>query len=54
LGKGSDEKAFYSGKLTACRYFFNYQLPKVREQLTLVSELDITTLNITPEQFIGS
>jgi len=54
LAKGSDEKAFYSGKLAACRYFFNYQLPKVREQLTLVSELDTTALDIAPEQFIGS
>ena len=54
LAKGSDEEAFYSGKLAACRYFFNYQLPKVREQLTLVSELDTTALEIAPEQFIGS
>jgi len=54
LANGSDEKAFYTGKLAACRYFFNYQLPKVREQLVLISGLDTTALDITPEQFIGN
>ena len=54
LNEGSDERAFYTGKLAACQYFFRYQLPKVSAQFALVCQLDTTTLDMTAEQFTGS
>ena len=57
-GKALDDspadRAFYEGKLAACRYFFRYQLPHALTQLELVAALDTTCLHLTPEQFIGS
>ena len=49
----SDE-AFYKGKLSATKFFFNYELPKVKPQLNLIAELDSTCVNISVEQFIGT
>lgn len=42
---------FLQGKLTACRYFFTYELPKARTQRTLLDSLDDTTLTMRPEWF---
>lgn len=46
------EAGFYLGKVTACRYFFRYELPRAHLQLALVGDLDETCLNVTSEQFI--
>lgn len=43
------DRAFYAGKLTACQYFFRYELPKIHTQCALLSRLDDTTLNARPE-----
>jgi len=50
----SSDKAFYQGKLSATSFFFKYELPKVKSQLHLVSQLDGTCVNLTVEEFIGS
>ena len=43
------DKDFYAGKLTACQYFFRYELPKIHTQCALLSRLDDTTLNARAE-----
>lgn len=52
-GPASD-RAFYEGKLAACRYFFRYELPKAHVQFALVRALDDTCLSLAPEHFIGA
>jgi hypothetical protein len=47
-GKGGD---FYDGKRQACRYFFRWELPKVRQQLDLLASLDTTTLDMQDAWF---
>jgi len=38
---GSDQE-FYRGKLQACRYYFHWELPKIRYQSRILSDLDTT------------
>jgi len=47
------DKAFYSGKLKACEYFYQYELPKVKSQFELVAQLDNTCRSTSVEEFIG-
>jgi len=42
---------FYRGKLAACRYFFNWELPKTQPQHTLLRALDPTCLEMKDEWF---
>jgi alkylation response protein AidB-like acyl-CoA dehydrogenase len=42
---------FYRGKLAACRYFFNWELPKTQPQHTLLRALDSTCLEMKDEWF---
>ncbi|MDQ2819139.1 MAG: acyl-CoA dehydrogenase, partial [Pseudomonadota bacterium] len=42
---------FYHGKLQACRYFYQWELPKIDSQLTLLARLDTTTLDMRAEWF---
>jgi alkylation response protein AidB-like acyl-CoA dehydrogenase len=53
-GAAAADRAFYEGKLAACRYFFRYELPKAIVQFDLVRDLDETCLNLVAEQFIGA
>jgi alkylation response protein AidB-like acyl-CoA dehydrogenase len=46
-----DDKAFYQGKLQACRYFFRYELPKTAAQNELLRSLDPTCLEMRDEWF---
>jgi len=48
----SDE-AFYAGKLTATAYFFRYELPRIKTDLSIVADLDGTCHNATAKEFIG-
>ena len=41
----------YRGKLSACRYFFIWELPKVKAMLDLLESLDTTTLEMRDEWF---
>jgi butyryl-CoA dehydrogenase len=45
LGHDKSDKDFYAGKVTACRYFFRYELPKALRQAELLAKLDDTCLN---------
>ncbi len=52
LGKGIAADAdFYRGKLAACRWFYRWELPKVRQWHELLRSLDDTTLTMKPESF---
>ena len=42
---------FYRGKLAACRWFYRWELPKVRQWHELLRSLDDTTLTMPPESF---
>ncbi len=42
---------FYRGKLQACSYFFQWELPKIHPQLDLLSRLDTTTLDMQDHWF---
>ncbi len=45
------EPDFYQGKLQACRYFYQWELPKIGPQLDLLGALDTTTLDMRAEWF---
>lgn len=42
---------FYRGKLQACTYFFQWELPKIHPQLDLLAQLDTTTLDMQDAWF---
>jgi butyryl-CoA dehydrogenase len=46
-----DNRAFYQGKLQACRFFFRYELPKVTTQASLLKRLDDTCLKMPDVSF---
>jgi len=49
LGSARGEDAdFYKGKLSACRYFFRWELPRIGPQLALLDSLDATCLETRP------
>ena len=43
---GNQHDDFYRGKLQACKYFIQWELPKVRPMLNLLESLDTTTLEM--------
>jgi len=45
------ESEFYRGKLSACRYFFRYELPRVGPVLDLLASLDDTTTSMDVASF---
>jgi alkylation response protein AidB-like acyl-CoA dehydrogenase len=42
---------FYRGKLQACAYFYQWELPKIGPQLDLLASLDTTTLDMQDNWF---
>ncbi|MBK1890937.1 acyl-CoA dehydrogenase [Undibacterium sp. 14-3-2] len=42
---------FYAGKLQACKYFFQWELPKVHPQLDLLASIDTTTYDMQDNWF---
>jgi hypothetical protein len=42
---------FYKGKLQACLYFYQWELPKITAQLDLLASLDTTTLDMQDAWF---
>ncbi len=49
---GTDaERNFYRGKLQACRYFYRYELNKVPERLSLLSQADDTCVTMDDAWF---
>jgi alkylation response protein AidB-like acyl-CoA dehydrogenase len=51
LERGDSDGAFLHGKLSACRYFFRFELPKARTQRELLAAMDDTTLRMQAEWF---
>jgi len=49
--KHTADDDFYRGKLQACRYFFNWELPKSAQQLDLLETIDTTTLDMQDAWF---
>jgi alkylation response protein AidB-like acyl-CoA dehydrogenase len=47
----SEEKNYYLGKLQACRYFFQWELPTVQPRLDLLASIDTTTLDMKDAWF---
>jgi len=52
-GKSADHD-FYQGKLSACNFFYLYELPKALTNLSLVAKLDRTCLDMSDSQFVGA
>lgn len=46
-----EDDNFRRGKLQACRYFYQWELPKVQPQLDLLANLDTTTLDMQDAWF---
>ncbi len=46
-----DDQDFYRGKLAACQFFFQQELPKARAQLAVLDSLDDTALTIPDAAF---
>ncbi|MBE7638512.1 acyl-CoA dehydrogenase [Sneathiella sp. P13V-1] len=46
-----EERDFYQGKLSACQYFFRYELCRVTPWADLVESLDDTTYNMSATSF---
>ena len=53
-GHSASDTAFYQGKLTACRYFYSYELPKIHATFALVGSLDDTCSAFDPAGFGGA
>ncbi|SFG12316.1 butyryl-CoA dehydrogenase [Duganella sp. CF458] len=51
VAKLPEEDSFRRGKLQACRYFYQWELPKVQPQLDLLAALDTTTLDMQDAWF---
>ncbi len=51
LASGTHDKDFYQGKLQACRFFYRWELPKIRRQAELLSSLDDTLLTMPEAAF---
>jgi hypothetical protein len=49
--QNSQERAFYQGKLSACRWFYRWELPKTRAWHELLRSLDDTALAMPNEGF---
>jgi butyryl-CoA dehydrogenase len=45
---------FYRGKISACRYFFRYELPRSTSSFDLVASLDDTCLAMRESEFLGT
>jgi Acetyl-CoA dehydrogenase C-terminal like len=51
LNKGFLDEAFIQGKLSACDYFFSYELPKIAAWLNVVSNKDMTCAHMQADWF---
>ncbi len=51
LAGGTDEEAFYRGKLQAAGFFFRWELPKTAQWCDLLETLDTTTIDMQEDWF---
>lgn len=49
LDQGRGDAAHMQGKLAACRWFFAHELPKTATQAALLTSLDRTVLDVSPD-----
>ncbi len=49
--KTAEDKAFYEGKLSACQYFYRYELIRIGPWADLVESLDDTTYSMAADAF---
>jgi hypothetical protein len=50
-GLAGRDAAFYRGKLTACRYFYKWELPRIERWLGLLDPVERTVLDATDDCF---
>ena len=50
-GATSSRAAFLDGKIRACRYFFRWELPRIRPQAALLQSLDQTCAEMPVDSF---
>ncbi|MEM7239835.1 MAG: acyl-CoA dehydrogenase C-terminal domain-containing protein, partial [Pseudomonadota bacterium] len=50
-GATGTRRDFLLGKLTACRYFFRYEMPAVRTTAGFLATMDKTTVEADPNTF---
>jgi butyryl-CoA dehydrogenase len=50
-GEALADTDFYAGKLSACRFFFRHELPKIHPQADLIASLDDTVLGLSSDAF---
>jgi butyryl-CoA dehydrogenase len=50
-GKRASDEAFLQGKLAACDYFFNFELPRIDAWLGVVSRRDMTCAQAQADWF---
>ena len=50
-GATSTRAAFLDGKIRACRYFFRWELPRIRPQAALLQSLDQTCADMPVDSF---
>jgi hypothetical protein len=50
-GVSGPEAGFYRGKLTACRYFYRWELPRIDRWLGLLDPVDRTVFDATDDDF---
>ncbi|MEX1034209.1 MAG: acyl-CoA dehydrogenase [Cellvibrionaceae bacterium] len=50
-GAVGDDVDFYQGKMSACRYFYRYELPSIHTDLALLDQLDDTCLTMSVASF---
>ena len=48
---GGADAAFYRGKLAACRYFYQWELPRIDRWLPLLDPVERTPLDMADEWF---
>jgi hypothetical protein len=47
----SPDDSFYRGKLSACRYFYKWELPRIDRWLGLLAPVDRTVLDASDDIF---
>jgi alkylation response protein AidB-like acyl-CoA dehydrogenase len=51
VAQAAEPNDFYRGKLQACRYFFDWELPKIGPMLDLLASMDTTALDMQDSWF---
>ncbi|MEC9247899.1 MAG: acyl-CoA dehydrogenase C-terminal domain-containing protein, partial [Pseudomonadota bacterium] len=44
-----NDENFYDGKISACDFFYRYEMPKIEERCQLLSKVDVTCVETNPD-----